>query len=162
MKYEALLRKIYSMPRLVSALKVLDLLCSALVVIAFLLGVHVAFFLSVWAGVGYMLACGIPFVLVSIVRRLAAAPRPYELLSFSEKSPRGRGGDSFPSRHAFSAFVIGASLCFFGLPLGLVTLFFALVISACRILLGIHFLRDILAGAAIGIVSALIGILVFL
>jgi membrane-associated phospholipid phosphatase len=162
MKYEALLRKVYSTPRLVGALKVLDLLCSALVVIAFLLGTHVAFFVSVRLGVGYMLTCGIPFVLVSVVRRLVAAPRPYELLSFSENRPRGRGCDSFPSRHAFSAFVIGGTLCYFGLPLGLVTLFFALVISACRILLGIHFLRDILSGATIGIVSALIGILVFL
>ena len=62
---------------------------------------------------------------------------------------------SFPSGHTITAFAVAVSLSLFypGLALGL--LFCAASVAASRILLGMHFLSDVLAGAAIGASLAL-------
>jgi undecaprenyl-diphosphatase len=62
---------------------------------------------------------------------------------------------SFPSGHTITAFAVGVSLAHFypGLAIGL--LFCALSVAASRILLGMHFLSDVVAGAAIGTILAL-------
>jgi undecaprenyl-diphosphatase len=62
---------------------------------------------------------------------------------------------SFPSGHTITAFAVALSLSHFypGLELGL--LFCATSVAASRILLGMHFLSDVIAGAAIGGILAL-------
>jgi undecaprenyl-diphosphatase len=57
---------------------------------------------------------------------------------------------SFPSGHTITAFAVALSLSHFypGLELGL--LFCAASVAASRILLGMHFLSDVVVGAAIG------------
>ncbi|MCI3952130.1 MAG: phosphoesterase, PA-phosphatase related [Burkholderiales bacterium] len=57
---------------------------------------------------------------------------------------------SFPSGHTITAFAVAISLSLFypGMAAGL--LFCALSVALSRILLGMHFLSDVLAGAAIG------------
>ena len=57
---------------------------------------------------------------------------------------------SFPSGHTITAFAVALSLAAFypGLLIGL--LFCAASIALSRILLGMHFLSDVLAGALIG------------
>lgn len=68
---------------------------------------------------------------------------------------------SFPSGHTITAFAVA-------LPLGLAyhemaagLIFCALSIAISRILLGMHFLSDVLAGAAIGTLLALAAAAVF-
>lgn len=57
---------------------------------------------------------------------------------------------SFPSGHTITAFAVATSLSIF-YPAMLVSLLFcALSVAASRVLLGMHFLTDVLAGAAIG------------
>ncbi len=62
---------------------------------------------------------------------------------------------SFPSGHTITAFAVASSLGVFypALVLGLV--FCALSVAASRILLGMHFLSDVLAGAALGVMLGL-------
>ena len=57
---------------------------------------------------------------------------------------------SFPSGHTITAFAVAVSLSLFypGLAIGL--LFCAASVALSRILLGMHFLSDVLAGAGIG------------
>jgi len=57
---------------------------------------------------------------------------------------------SFPSGHTITAFAVAISLSLFypGLAVGL--LFCAVSVATSRILLGMHFLSDVLAGAVIG------------
>src|SRR3954470_17471820 len=57
---------------------------------------------------------------------------------------------SFPSGHTITAFSVAISLSLFYPELALGLLFCAISVAASRILLGMHFLSDVLAGAAIG------------
>jgi undecaprenyl-diphosphatase len=61
---------------------------------------------------------------------------------------------SFPSGHTITAFAVALSLSRFYPDLAVGLLFCAISIGASRVLLGMHFLSDVLAGAAIGAVLA--------
>jgi undecaprenyl-diphosphatase len=57
---------------------------------------------------------------------------------------------SFPSGHTITAFAVTVSVGLFYPELAAGLFFCALSVAASRILLGMHFLSDVLAGAAIG------------
>lgn len=57
---------------------------------------------------------------------------------------------SFPSGHTMTAFAVAVPLSLFYPTLAIGLLFCALSIAMSRILLGMHFLSDVLAGALIG------------
>ena len=57
---------------------------------------------------------------------------------------------SFPSGHTITAFAVAVSLSMFYPSLTLGLLFCAFSVALSRILLGMHFLSDVLAGAVIG------------
>jgi undecaprenyl-diphosphatase len=59
---------------------------------------------------------------------------------------------SFPSGHTITAFSVGIALASFYPALLPLMLFCAISIGASRVVLGMHFLSDVLAAAAIGIV----------
>jgi len=61
---------------------------------------------------------------------------------------------SFPSGHTITAFSVAVTLSLFYPELAPGFLFCAVSIAASRILLGMHFLSDVLAGAAIGTLLA--------
>ncbi len=107
-----------------------------------------------------LLSLGVPFAILSLVRRILDSPRPYEVYDIYEAPPKNKCGRSFPSRHVFSAFLIGvASLS--SLPvLGASLILLATVLSACRVLTGIHFIRDCAAGALSGILCGVLALLI--
>lgn len=90
------------------------------------------------------------FAAVSFFRRRFNAPRPYECCSIALLIARDGAGKSFPSRHAFSAFAIAASWFVASAPVAVVLLVAAVVLAVCRVLGGVHFPRDVVAGAFIG------------
>ena len=90
------------------------------------------------------------FAAVSFFRRRFNAPRPYECCSIAPLIARDGAGKSFPSRHAFSAFAIAASWFVASAPVAVVLLVAAVVLAVCRVLGGVHFPRDVVAGAFIG------------
>ena len=57
---------------------------------------------------------------------------------------------SFPSGHTITAFAVAVSLSHFYPSLEIGLLFCAISVAGSRVLLGMHFLSDVLAGAAIG------------
>jgi undecaprenyl-diphosphatase len=57
---------------------------------------------------------------------------------------------SFPSGHSITAFAVAVSLGYFYPPLLAGLLFCAMSVAISRILLGLHFLTDVLAGSALG------------
>lgn len=160
MKREELTQRIYKNRALCTALRLVDavsvILCATL-----LLTVLVSDFIDsdYYSIVATALTLGVPFVFVSLLRRILSFPRPFEIYDFGIDI-KHKGG-SFPSRHAYSAFAIGTYLSFVNMTLGVTVLLLGVVISAVRVLLGLHFVRDVFAGGAIGITGALIGAFVF-
>lgn len=95
------------------------------------------------------------FALVSWYRRRFNAPRPYECCAVEPLVSRDGSGQSFPSRHAFSAFTIATCWFAASAPLAGILLVAAAVLACCRVLGGVHFPRDVVAGAVIGVVAGM-------
>ena len=161
--YPAMYRKIYSNRALTDMLRHLDRLIVLFISVAFM--TYLAFFFcfhSPLRAILYMIVSGVPLLAITIMRRYLNFKRPYEVYDFESlgiEPPSEKTGRSFPSRHAFSAFLVGTLMMEMMLPLGVVILVFALLLSVARILLGLHFLRDVLVGAALGVVLGVVGIL---
>ena len=68
---------------------------------------------------------------------------------------------SFPSGHTMTAFAVSISLAMFYPSLIPVLMFCAFSIAASRILLGMHFLSDVMAGAILGSGLGYLGVLAF-
>ncbi len=97
------------------------------------------------------------FGLVTVFRRLWDLPRPYEKLGIEPLIPRAKKGRSFPSRHVASVTVIALACWYVWPPLGAAMTGIALVIAVVRPLAGIHFPRDVLAGAALSLAVGVFG-----
>lgn len=103
-----------------------------------------------WRLVPLVGVTAVGFVAVSFFRRRFNAPRPYECCAIAPLIARDGAGKSFPSRHTFSAFAIAASWFVTSAPVAAVLLVAAGVLAVCRVLGGVHFPRDVVAGALIG------------
>ena len=89
-----------------------------------------------------------------VLKRLISRERPdtSEIPSWSTLTAPDRF--SFPSGHTITAFAVAVTLSRFYPDLATGLMFCALSIAASRILLGMHFLSDVVAGAAIGSIVA--------
>ena len=108
-----------------------------------------------------LVTLGVPFAAVTLIRRHLSFKRPYETYDFYEVKPKEKSGKSFPSRHAYSSFVISVMVCFIYPILGTVLVFLSVLLCLFRVLLGIHFVRDVVCGAVIGTLSAVLGNVIF-
>lgn len=158
---ENILRKIASSKRSVKILKLISLISAIVVAFSFIALLYTAYKNAKIEVLYVLVITGVPFVCVSIFRHIFNAPRPYELYDFYPEKPREKEGKSFPSRHVFSGFVIGVVAFNYSLVFGILIIATSLILAASRILLGIHFVRDCVCGALIGIASALIGMWIF-
>ena len=68
-------------------------------------------------------------------------------------------GESFPSRHVLSAAVITAVFFYAAPPLGPVLAVITLLIALVRVIGGVHFVKDVTAGALLGGALELAGLL---
>lgn len=103
---------------------------------------------------------GVPaavFGLGTLLRRAINRPRPYEALGFAPLFPKDTRGQSFPSRHCFSAAGIAVSAWYFAPALAAVLAALALVIAVSRVLTGAHYPSDVLAGLVFGGAAAWLG-----
>ena len=165
---EKLLLSIYERKKLGTVLYVFSTISSMLIALVFLAYIfYLAVFIKDYKeALRLVLTAGFPFLMVGFARKIIGAKRPYEVYPFYEECPKRRffgkmqkdeGGASFPSRHAYSAFVVASTAVFICVPVGAVIAFVAVLMCACRVLLGIHFIRDVLAGAIIGVLAGVLG-----
>ena len=160
---EKMLIKVYKNKTLSSFLKILCHLISLIFVVAFCAELAIPIYKKAYLTMLTVpVSAAVGFVTVSAVRRLIDAPRPYELYAFYEEKPKNKKGSSFPSRHVYSAFAIATLAFLISNPVAIILLALALVMSAIRVLLGIHFIRDVAAGALIGIITGAVGIVLTL
>jgi undecaprenyl-diphosphatase len=88
------------------------------------------------------------------VKRSTLRPRPYEVLSVVARGAPPLDAFSFPSGHTLHAvaFTLVASAYYPWLAVLLVP--FTLLVAASRVILGLHYPSDVLAGAMIGALIA--------
>ena len=96
------------------------------------------------------------FILVSVFRKAVNRKRPYESYGIPSLITKEKKGQSFPSRHVFSSFLIAVLwlpvIPAAGIFLLLVSIFVALI----RVIGGVHFVSDVVVGALVGVLSGLI------
>ena len=101
------------------------------------------------------------FLILSVARYLINRPRPYEKFNFEPVISKDTKGKSFPSRHVFSVFVIAVAASLLS-PVATAALCLAgLVMAYIRVVGGVHFPRDVIAGALIGVISGAIGLAIW-
>lgn len=94
------------------------------------------------------------FIIVSIFRKVVNRKRPYESMNI-EPLLEHKQGESFPSRHTVSAFIIALVCLKVNVSLGTFTLIVAILIGTSRIVAGVHYISDV-------IVAILIAFMVYL
>jgi len=109
---------------------------------------------SVWmvlaTGLTLILARGI---VTPLLHELILRTRPFEALSFTPLIMVAHG-NSFPSGHATAFFALAFVLFYENRKRGWWFIGFALVNALARVVVGVHYPSDILAGALVALVSA--------
>ena len=89
---------------------------------------------------------------------LAAAypPRPYDQMNYYPLISH-KPGNSFPSRHTASSVIIAMAFWYVCQPLGITAAALAVLVGISRVVAGLHYPRDVLAGAAVSLVVGGLG-----
>lgn len=104
-----------------------------------------------------VLVCGISFVIVTIFRMICNTDRPYTIYDFEPLIAKEKKGESMPSRHVFSAFVIAMAFLYTYPWISIPIFAISIVMAIGRVIGGVHFPKDVIVGALIGIISGIIG-----
>ena len=129
-----------------------------LLVYLFFFGWHSSYF-NFWKA---LLVPGVSFVVLSIFRKIINRPRPYETFDIPPVIPKDTKGNSFPSRHVFSATMIAMTFILHS-PwswVGLIFLVVSMLLAVVRVVSGVHYISDVVAGIVVAIVAAGVGYLV--
>jgi undecaprenyl-diphosphatase len=105
-------------------------------------------FLAIGAGT---VASAVGILLFRALKRASRRKRPCEIEPHCWSLVLPPDKYSFPSGHSITAFAVALSIGLFYPDLQIVLLAVAVCIASSRIILGMHFLSDVLAGSAIGI-----------
>ena len=103
----------------------------------------------------------VSFVVLSVVRKLINRPRPYEKFEVPPVIKKDTKGQSFPSRHVFSATLIAMTFLLMS-PwswLGVIFLFVSIALAIVRVVSGVHFISDVIAGILVAVLAAFVGYL---
>jgi undecaprenyl-diphosphatase len=115
-----------------------------------------------FAAIGAGLSAAIAGIfLFRTLKRTSCRKRPCEIEPHCWASVLPPDKYSFPSGHSITAFAVAISIGLFYPQLQICLLFIALLIAASRIILGMHFLSDVIAGSAIGAMLGLASFRIF-
>ena len=111
-------------------------------------------------GLGLLLIfMGVPLaalILVTVLRHVFHAPRPYDQMNYYPLISH-KPGNSFPSRHTASSVIIAMAFWYVCQPLGIIAAALAVLVGISRVVAGLHYPRDVLAGAAVSLVVGGLG-----
>jgi len=102
-----------------------------------------------------MVAYALEVPLFVLLKHLIKRPRPADALESLSAFIQPADRFSFPSGHTAAAFVMASLLCVFYPPVMLLALGLAVMVGLSRVLLGVHYPSDILAGATLGVSCAM-------
>ena len=100
------------------------------------------------------LACNV------VLKPLIDRTRPYYVLDYTPLIPPV-GDPSFPSGHTSASFAAATAIYAINKKWGIAAYACAAVMGFSRLYLGVHFPTDVLAGALVGIVAAMVIIKIF-
>ncbi len=120
----------------------------ALLIYCLVRGAYYQFFNAV-------LTPAITFIVVTIIRRLINAPRPYKVYSIEPLIAKKKDGESFPSRHTLSITIIAMTGLYIWWPVGVVLWIMSVCMGISRVVAGVHFPKDVLAAGIISIVAGM-------
>ena len=89
-------------------------------------------------------------VLFRFIKKASKRKRPCQLESHCWSKVLPPDQFSFPSGHAMSAFAIAVPLCIFYPQLQAVLLALSVSIAVSRVILGMHFVSDVVVGSLLG------------
>lgn len=101
------------------------------------------------------------FLTVTFFRRFFNFQRPYEKYDITPIVRKDKKGQSFPSRHAASVFIIAMAFLYVNIPAGIAFLTLGALLCVSRVICGVHFFRDVLAGALYSVLIGYIGFFLF-
>ena len=110
-----------------------------------------------------ILVPGISFILISLFRKWINRPRPYTEYETPSAIYKEVKGNSFPSRHIFSVFVIAGTWAaiYPNMVPALALCAIGIVLAIVRVVSGVHYISDVVAGALLGLLAAFIGFSLF-
>lgn len=85
-----------------------------------------------------------------------ARQRPFVQHEFTPLLPKNAADPSFPSNHAGGAFALGVALSLAFPALVVPSLLLAALLATARVLAGLHYVTDVVTGALLGTVFALL------
>ena len=95
------------------------------------------------------------FGITDLIRYFYNRPRPFESGDFIPLISRETGG-SFPSGHAAFLFALAMTVFLYNRRWGALFFAGAILVGLGRVLAGLHWPSDILGGAAVGVLAALV------
>jgi undecaprenyl-diphosphatase len=142
---------------LIAYVNLAELLFLAMLVLAFLLAGGHRRAQTRRAAVAAGLSAALGLAAAQVVSRLVDRPRPFvsdpgavHLFAHHAADP------GFPSDHATAAFAIGVALVLRSRAWGAAVLVAATVLAVGRVAMGVHYPTDVLGGAALGALAALV------
>ncbi len=105
-----------------------------------------------------LVTAGVGVALYGWIKRRTARPRPCESNERLQLSVAPLDQYSFPSGHTLHAVAFSVLMIHHFPELAWLVLPFAVLVMASRLVLGLHYLTDVLAGAALGLSLALVSL----
>lgn len=136
-------------------------LCSEYLFLALVIGLVVFAigrrdYLTRTAGVTAGVSAAIALLIAKGVSDAVARPRPFAAHPSIHDFLAHAADPGMPSDHATAAFAIGTAIFLAHRRVGILVLVAATVLSLGRVFLGVHYLSDIIVGAALGAVVAVV------
>ena len=95
------------------------------------------------------------FVLLTLVRAKINRPRPYEAWKIDPLIHKDTRGNSLPSRHVFSSAMIAVAWMPVSVPVAAALLAVSAAAALIRVLGGVHYPSDVIAGYAAGVLAGI-------
>lgn len=101
-----------------------------------------------------LFAALISWGIAQMIKNLFPIARPFEVNNVSPLTLTVPADASFPSGHAAAAFALAVSVWLHNKKLGFLFIISAILVAWGRVVSNVHFLLDVIVGAAIGIFTA--------
>ncbi|TQV72995.1 phosphatase PAP2 family protein [Aliikangiella marina] len=105
-----------------------------------------------------LLAYAMQVPLYILLKKKFKRNRPQDFIASFEAKIKPSDQFSFPSGHTAAAFVMATQIIIFFPLFSIAAIIWAILIGASRVLLGVHFPGDILAGLLLGILCSLLSV----